>query len=45
MEARPDGQFLAHNRIDGHLDTPPVMDGYRLYLRTNTGLICIGQRE
>jgi len=45
MEARPDGQFLAHNRIDGHLDTPPVMDGNRLYLRTNTGLICIGQRE
>lgn len=45
MQARPDGQFVVHNRIDGHLDTPTVADGTRLYLRTNTGLICVGQRE
>jgi hypothetical protein len=43
LEARPDGPFVAHHRLDGQLDTPPVFDGNRLYLRTNTGLVCVGE--
>jgi hypothetical protein len=43
MEARPDGKFVAHQWWAGQLDTPPVFDNNRLYLRTNTGLVCISE--
>lgn len=43
MEASPDGKFVAHLQLDGQLDTPPVFDGKRLFLRTNTGLVCLGE--
>lgn len=43
MQADPEGRFLAHNRVDGHLDTPPVFEGGRVYLRTENGLTCLAR--
>ena len=43
LTARPAGRCVAYHRLDGQLDTPPVFAGKRLYLRTNTGLVCIGE--
>lgn len=43
MQADPEGRFLAHNRVEGHLDTPPVFDGERVYVRTEKGLTCLAR--
>ncbi len=42
LQARAEGRFIAHNRLEKHLDAPLFFDANCIYARTDWALVCIG---
>lgn len=40
-QRHPQGRFIAHNKFETKLQAPPVFDGDRWYIRTDTHLYCM----